>query len=177
MVKICIDTTSTTLPGDTIVVKQSYAENINGRMGTKTREKVTNRPIVIQQLYLYFCSIDLHDTYRQGYLRMGKAFITKHWDKRLFTTLFGMGVVDSFKAFTVEGHKADSPINFFDFLDTLAYQLIHKNIDEPTHTKATEIPAENDIPYGVSDIFSNMAIFDIIFLAAFIEETKGSPEN
>jgi hypothetical protein len=90
---------------------------------------VTKRQVVIQKIFEYFGTIDCHDRYRQGYLKLEKTLILKFWTKRIFTTVLGICVVDAFRAYlyTTPADRRDD--DFFNFVDKLAYSLINNALD------------------------------------------------
>ena len=71
--------------------------------------------------------IDMNNRWRQDILAMEERFVTPSYPLRLFTTVFGIMVVDAFLA-----HKAryPSPITYREWCSTVAYQGMHNTIDE-----------------------------------------------
>jgi len=95
---------------------------------TQRYEISVQRPYFIELLYKYFSCVDIHDHYRQGSLALHNVWKTKTWWHRLFSTIFGMLVVDSFYYYLYQckyKSVADNKIlNFPAFLDNIAYNLI-----------------------------------------------------
>jgi hypothetical protein len=137
LVKTFIASTYSTLPGEPIRVLRTKPTEEDGEIVYQKRVKVTKRPVVIQKLFEYFGTIDFHDRYRQGYLKLEKTFVVKSWTKRIFTTLLGMCVVDAFRAYlyTTPADRRDD--DFFQFVDKLAYSLINNALDDVVQTRRT----------------------------------------
>ena len=85
-------------------------------------------PSVFERLFLHLPRIDIHDHLRQGSLALEKSWATHSWSKRVFSTLLGMSITDAYMAFCL-GLGDDKP-SFSDWLNRLAYQLIHNNLDQ-----------------------------------------------
>ena len=60
--------------------------------------KEVKRPRVIQNYYEACGQIDLHNNFRQGQLRLEKFFKTKHWNRRVLTSILSSTMVDAFRA-------------------------------------------------------------------------------
>ncbi len=93
------------------------------------------RPHFIELLYECFSNVDIHDHYRQGSLGLHRVWKTKHWWHRLFSTIFGIIVVDSYYHYKYQcEYKSvcDNKIKTFaEFVDNLSYNLIFNKFREP----------------------------------------------
>jgi len=130
LVKTFVATTGVTIPGEPITVKRTYRLVRDGTVVTEKRDKTTPRPKLVEDLFKHFGVIDFHDRLRQGYLKLEKIYLTKVWWRRLFTTVFGICVVDAYLVYVYEyklvrGQNEDGMLNLFEFVDKLSYSLIH----------------------------------------------------
>ena len=92
-----------------------------------------------------FSNIDVHNHYRQGSLAMEKSWRTHKWYHRIFTTVFGMCVVDAFYAHKYECH---GNMQFTEFTSTLAHELVHNYfLDNQVdlRRRAEAVGAENEV--------------------------------
>ncbi len=97
------------------------------------------RPYFIELLYSCFSNVDIHDHLRQGSLALHIVWKTKSWWQRLFSTVLGIIIVDSYYFYkfqceykAVTGYKVKS---FPEFVDNLAYKLIFNKFRVVTETE------------------------------------------
>ena len=97
----------------------------NNEYVTRVWHKFVKRPKMVEEFFSCFSNVDIHDHYRQGSLEMERNWVTKKWYHRIFTTVFGICVVDAFFAYKYECQmSAEEAQGFTDFLCRLAHQLI-----------------------------------------------------
>lgn len=92
------------------------------------RHKTFPIPSVFETLFLNLPKIDIHDHLRQGTLALEKSWATHSWAKRVFSTVLGMSITDAYLAFCFE-LGPDAKPSFPDWLNRLAFQLIHNDFD------------------------------------------------
>ena len=130
--KAIISTCGTTFPGNPSVRLRSKLVEEDGQL-TEVHHKIyVPRPETVENYFNNFNSIDFHDHLRQGSLKLEISWQTKIWWHRIFATLFGMCITDAYFAFKLEYTQThygsiEGLINFSDFLDVLAYKLIHND--------------------------------------------------
>ncbi|KAL5467723.1 hypothetical protein EMCRGX_G031988 [Ephydatia muelleri] len=124
--KYLISSCGTTLPG--IPCKRPRFKKIvnnDGFYETVAYTKEVRRPAMVEEFFSCFSSIDIHDHYRQGSLEMERQWVTRRWHHRIFCTVLGICIVDSFFAqkfeVTMINHE---PNDFNTFCGRLARQLI-----------------------------------------------------
>ncbi len=105
-------------------------------------------------MYAVFNKIDVHDHYRQGILELERNWHTKCWWHRLFGTIIGMIVTDSYLAYRYDylrRYRDDSGLlPFKSFCGRLTVQLAHNiflsdSIDlRPREVDNTKVRYVND---------------------------------
>ena len=124
--KTIVSNVGSTLSGTPCKRKRHKKEEVNGVLETVVYFKEVKRPAMIEQFFSCFGIIDRHDHYRQGSLQLEREWCTHKWWHRIFTTVFGMCVVDSFMAYTFEVQSTyGTPDDFLTFMGKLAYELIN----------------------------------------------------
>jgi hypothetical protein len=117
---------------------------------------------MVELFFSKFSTIDVHDHYRQGSLEMESQWLTHRWQMRLFGTVFGMIIVDAFLAYRYEKSQENvfetSPIDFNDFLQRLAYQLV---FNEFIMERSTRGKGEDD-EYSAEVSYSSISVFCIL---------------
>ena len=68
-------------------------------------KKQVKRPDVVQKYFAAAPSIDIHNQIRQGMLSLETALRTQKWEVRGFSTVLGMALVDSYKAYRFENRS------------------------------------------------------------------------
>lgn len=87
--------------------------------------------MLIRQFFEFFSNVDISDHYRQGTLAPHESLHTRNWVYRLFTTLHALTIVDAYFAYCYERRDTELEVmKFIDFVDEIAYELIHNTIDE-----------------------------------------------
>ena len=118
----------TTLAGDPHWKRRWRVEN--GRE-IKYKKKV-KRPDVVQKYFAAAPSIDIHNQMRQGVLSLETALRTQKWAVRGFSTVLGMSLVDSYKAYRLENRSVPERLleypSFFLWHEAVTYRLLTNNI-------------------------------------------------
>jgi hypothetical protein len=134
-VKKFISTFSATTDGDPHIVQRTrrVLNQDDNIYVYEHHELATARTVLVQNLFQFFGAIDLHDRYRQGYLKLEVSWVTKKWWHRMFSTLFGMILTDSFLAYkydydTANPGNSDDMMSYFQFLGKLSHALIFNNL-------------------------------------------------
>ena len=143
--KFLISTVGTTIQGEPSSRPRHSREVVDGQYVTRLSQKKVPRPMMIQEFFDCFSNIDVHNHYRQGSLAMEKSWKTHKWYHRIFTTVFGMCVVDAFYAWKYECHKK---MEFTEFTSTLAHELVHNlflNNQVDLRRRAEAVGAENEV--------------------------------
>jgi hypothetical protein len=132
--KTIISNVGNTLPALTPAIRKRKFVFINDNNEPETGHYVENiaRPRVIFELFTHFASIDIHNHMRQGVLNMERYWPTKSWWMRVFCTVLGIIVVNAYGMYKYEYKFArggsDKDIkSFHNFVDELAYDLIHND--------------------------------------------------
>lgn len=130
--KTVLSNVGNTLAGNPSVRKRHYVvSDNNGEYSTHIDQVSIDRPSVIEVMFTYFGAIDIHDHYRQGSLGFEKYWSTRSWWHRVFGTIFGMIVVNSYFAYRYEYIRKNilaTHMQSFDvFVDRLAHIMIHSN--------------------------------------------------
>ena len=121
-------------------------------------DRVTPRCRMVKDLFTYFGVIDIHDRYRQGYLKLEITWRTHKWWKRLFTTILGMICTDAFLTYVydynIQAQRLGQPLHaaassenkmeYHEFVDLLSYELVNNNIwrDTGINLRANNINLE-----------------------------------
>ncbi len=113
-------------------IQRTTFKTIFGESGVPsqdTRHRTFPIPSVFERLFVHLPKIDVHDHLRQGTLALEKSWATHSWSKRVFSTVLGMSITDSYLAFCFGLRDNEKP-SFPDYLNRLAYQLVHNTFDE-----------------------------------------------
>ena len=107
---------------------------------------------------------------RQDSLAMEKEWLTHNWLThnwwhRVFATIFGMCVVDSFLAYKFEAEGiTENPENFTTFMGKLAMSLIQNTIDHVGMVRRNnDEDEENDVEVSCSFTPSKSSFFFLFF--------------
>ena len=102
------------------------------------------RPKVVNEYYYYCGIIDDHNRRRQGYLRLEQKWVSHSGFGRIFTTIVGLNIVDTYllcKYQKVSEKKYSRNIQYMsvlDFVEMFAYQSLQK-IPRHTHVVNTVV--------------------------------------
>ena len=109
-----------TEPGDPYVAK--WMDNNMNRC-----ERHIPRPSVISFYFAHCNGIDVHNGCRQKDLRLEKCWVTCDGFSRLLTSLFGMNVVDSWRAYRAHSTASHrhKDVQLLDFASMLAYDMLN----------------------------------------------------
>jgi hypothetical protein len=123
--KTIISNVGSTAPGKPSV-RTRHSKVINNEViETNAYDIEVPRPKMVEDFYSCFSSIDVHDHIRQGSLGFEREWYTKVWWHRVFATIYGMCIVDSYLAYKYEMESKFLPIlPFRSFISNLARQLI-----------------------------------------------------
>ena len=143
MMKYFLSTCGTTIEGPPHEVPRSRRVlNEDGIWETVNVIRATRRPMLVCDTLKNIGKIDLHDRYRQGFLKMEINWPTTKWWHRLFATLLGMDVVDAYLAYSSDYDaavaRAEAPgskIDFKSFAGMVAHGLIF-NVFRPAERVA-----------------------------------------
>ena len=117
-----------TAPGEPSIRQRHKKKVENNEYVTRVWHKFVKRPKMVEEFFSCFSNVDIHDHYRQGSLEMERNWVTKKWYHRIFTTIFGICVVDAFFAYKYERQmSAEEAKDFTHILGRLARQLIFNN--------------------------------------------------
>jgi hypothetical protein len=123
--KFIVSSCGATHDGEPSLRKRHKRRVENNEYVTRVWYKQVKRPKMVEEFFSCFSNVDIHDHYRQGSLEMERNWITKKWYHRIFTTVFGICVVDAFFAYKFECQNAAEEAEDFNyFLGRLAHQLI-----------------------------------------------------
>jgi hypothetical protein len=162
-VKFLIATAGTTLPGTPVQKQRSkvVADETTGELRTQKFTKSVQCPVVVNQLFDGFNTIDVHDHYRQGSLALEMHNKTHKWWHRNFTSLLGVIVTDAFFMYRLDylrahhgsSHGMDS---FFDWVGKLAHQLIF-DFDQQPNLRSS--PSSKNGSNGGNNNAASVSIF------------------
>ncbi|POM58709.1 Integrase catalytic core protein [Phytophthora palmivora] len=62
---------------------------------------------MVELFFEYFSTVDVHDHYRQGSLEIEREWLTHSWAHKIFGTVLGMVVVDSYLAYRYEKRESN----------------------------------------------------------------------
>lgn len=114
--------------GSPSIRKRSYIETVNNERKTIKTEISVKRPKVIEEFYQGFSAIDVHDHSRQGTLGGERRWLTETWWHRLFCTVWGIILYDTYLAYSMvyqqRNHTYEGCQSFISFLGKLAHQMI-----------------------------------------------------
>ena len=132
--KLIISTCGNCLDGTPQVMNRSRRVEIDGLWATEKYTKQTRRVNIVENMFKYFRTIDVHDHYRQGTLALEAHWTTRTWWHRLFRTILGIIVTDAYFMYrndyldnylTEEGQ-----LGYEEFLGILAHSMIYNTIDD-----------------------------------------------
>lgn len=127
--KTYVATCGTTLQGFEHKVKGSVVRSQpeNGRKECIKYINSTPCPELLNNLYRGFNTIDVHDHYRQGTLQLEVNIRTHYWWKRLFNTILGVILTDSYFLYRHEYNQLSRSfpmLDYVEFMYKLANELI-----------------------------------------------------
>ena len=123
--KFIVSSCGSNAPGELSIRKRHKKKVENNEYVTRVWHKFVKRPKMVEEFFSCFSNVDIHDHYRQGSFEMERNWVTKKWYHRIFTTIFGICVVDAFFAYKYERQmSAEVAEDFTHFLGRLARQLI-----------------------------------------------------
>jgi hypothetical protein len=130
--KTIISNVGTTLPATPI--QRIRSKNVNGI--TEHFIKEIQCPMMINQFFSCFSAIDIHDHFRQGTLALHEHWKTMKWWHRVFSTILGIIVTDSYLLYKYEYkefYNGDTTnlVEFVDYIDQLAIEIIQNEFDAP----------------------------------------------
>jgi hypothetical protein len=117
--------------------------------------KQVNRPEVCSIYFRYNNVIDVHNMMRQKELALEKYWVTECGFFRLLTTVFGMTIVDCWRAYRhhISPNHRHKQIKLEGFIDLVAYDMLHNSFPktEPELNQTLNIftlqaAASNDVP-------------------------------
>ena len=148
--KTIIGTCGSTTPGDSHEVQRTkVVTNDAGVQNTEHYKKSTRCPVIINQLFKGFNTIDVHDHYRQGTLRLEICWRTHKWWHRVFATLFGVIVTDAYFMYRLDYIKLTGSevnmISYENWVAELASELIFNDEDQiATRKKVDSESSDSD---------------------------------
>jgi hypothetical protein len=133
--KDIVSTCGTTLPGPALVRtrKKIYVDPIHG-VYQENVEKSTPRCSLVARYFDNFHLIDVHDHMRQGVLGLEMHWRTLNWTHRIFGTLIGIIVTDTFYLHRAMFEEEMKSVSLLDFVDKLAFQLIFGRREDRTES-------------------------------------------
>lgn len=156
--KTIISNKGTTLPGRPLVVDRTRVIEVDGRPANQNYKRSTPRPQMMEQFFMCFSKIDVHDHRRQGVLKLEQFWKTQTWWHRIFASLLGVCIVDSYLAYMLESasfrlHGADDVDTFNDWASKLAHNMIFNEFDNEAAARARprRRPAAAAADQGVED--------------------------
>ncbi len=137
--KTIIANRGTSNPGTASLRPRHRKVEQNGEEATELYYREIQRPNAVQIFFDAFSTIDVHDHLRQGSLAIEKAWVTHTWWHRVLGTVFGMCVVDAYRAYEHEATSfGNGTHDFTRFIDVLAFQLVHNRFLPSTPTSAPQ---------------------------------------
>ena len=94
------------------------------------------RPQVISLYFKYSNVVDVHNQSRQADLSLEKKWVTEDCYFRIYTTILGMILTDTWKLFRDRHHRGFRKVTIIEFADILAKELI----DQAKAQQASTIP-------------------------------------
>jgi hypothetical protein len=132
--KNIITNVGTTLPGAPSLRPRHRKIVVDNEEQTEKYWKSIPRPHMIELMFSGFAAIDINDHLRQGSISFHTHWLTPNWWHRMYSTILGVIITNSFMLYIYEfpgAHLYDyprpKPMNFTEFLDSLAYDLIHSS--------------------------------------------------
>lgn len=107
--KMLVSTCGSGSPGSQVVRKRKC---VIDRQTVQEYIREIPRSITVETYFENANAIDIHNHLRQGGLALEKHFRTTQWDKRVFFTLLGIIMVNSFSAFKYFTEKEMIHLNF-----------------------------------------------------------------
>jgi hypothetical protein len=140
-VRSIIGTCSSSYPGKDreIFRTRRVQKEEDGIWFNKLATEYVKRPRLVEEGAKYFNAVDMNDRYRQGYFGWEMTWDTKRCWSRLFTTVLGIIITDSYLAYKVDqaGEVRDedyieeeAKYNFNSFLNMLTTQLIFNDYSD-----------------------------------------------
>lgn len=107
----------------------TVVDETSGLFQTVNKDKTVMQPNVIQEFFKYFGAIDINDHLRPGILAIERQWMTKKWWVRIFQTMLGIIIVDSYLAYRLEylernENNPDQCLDFISFVNILCKELI-----------------------------------------------------
>jgi hypothetical protein len=136
-------------PSDSVRARHRRIE-IENTFQTERYAISVKRPSAIEMFFRYFSAIDIHDHYRQGILAIERSWKTHKWWKRVFGTLLGVAVTNSFFMYRLEfkffnGGSDIGMLTFLEFCDRLTQELIqYAEPDTLRRLRSTQAPIEDE---------------------------------
>jgi hypothetical protein len=139
----------------------------NGCYETELTYRKIPRPAIVQLFYDTFSQVDVHDHYRQGILELERLWSTKRWYHRLYATMLGIIITDSFFAYRYDAKLRNGDyVDFNTFLGRLAHNLInnsHLNVGAQRRAREEEGDGEN-----IEEVRAIVAAFSVSVLFTYI---------
>lgn len=156
LLKTYVTTCGTTSTNEIHIVNRSKVVT-NDETNVKTEvkyQKATSRPKVLVDLYSGFNKVDVHDHYRQGTLSLESNIGTKKWWHRIFYTVLGVILTDSYFLYKLECQHFASfeAMHYKDFLGKLSFLLIKLGMSKHVELRPRD---KNDFPQKVFLDFSS----------------------
>ena len=128
--KTIITTRGSTLPGTPCVKKRVHKVMVDGEIVDEHVQFSVPRPQMVEFGFDVYSTIDVHDHFRQGSLRMESGWKTQKWWHRVFASMLGMIATDSYLAYRHDcrrfvNEEDDAYDCFLDFMYKLSYELIN----------------------------------------------------
>lgn len=112
-----------------------------------SKNLTVQRPMLVKDYFDAAKAIDVHNHLRQGTLALERNFGTHTWWHRVFLTLIGVVVTNSYRAF-VHFHPARSSVgsteSLSEFKEELAEQMVRNSLASPERRSQKRAPAEED---------------------------------
>ena len=127
--KDLVSTCGTTLPSTPATrTRQEVVVSADKGVSTCPYLRTTPRCNIVAFYFDNFHFIDVHDHMRQGILKLEQHWLTRNWVYRVLSTLFGVIVTDCYYASRYIHPAEMSGVDFREYVDRLAYQLINSDI-------------------------------------------------
>lgn len=104
--KVIVSTCGTSIAADPHVKKRFKVDDNNQKF-CKVVYRTVPRPEIVKMYFEAACQIDVHNHMRQGVLAIEDQVGTKDHLFRLFTTIFGMSIVDAYKIYCIANRLND----------------------------------------------------------------------
>ena len=127
--KDLVSTCGTTLPSTPATcTRQEVVVSADKGVSTRPYLRTTPRCNIVASYFDNFHFIDVHDHMRQGILKLEQHWLTRNWVYRVLSTLFGVIVTDCYYASGYIHPAEMSGVDFREYVDRLAYQLINSDV-------------------------------------------------